>query len=261
MKKDKKAAIFILIFLIAGAIIFFLTIGVDLINSNENIIIIGDSGGFKKINNSRWVRINTRDELKSLSSNVSKFNIYVDNSYFGKYKLFYDDKWYLFKNGNTPVNYNGNMLALSGSIKYKIANFTTHDIEDKTYVNRVLKENNISEDSILTYSYYTDIDLNNDGVLERIYTISNKFPYEDIGSLSFSYIFMIKNDKIIYLYKNKEELDDVYSGCNPYISNLIDIDEDNKLEVIIGCSYYSVEGTKYNLYKFNGYMFKPLVSN
>lgn len=259
MKKDKKVAIFILIFLIVGAIIFFLTIGVGLLNkSSENIIIIGNSGGFKKVN-SRWVHINTKNELKSLSGN--KFNVYVDNSYFGNYKLLYDDKWYLFKNDDTPVNYNGNMLALSGSIKYKVANFTTHDIEDKTYVNRVLRENNISEDSILTYSYYTDIDLNNDGVLERIYTISNKFPYEDVGNLSFSYIFMLKNDKIIYLYKNKEEIDDVYSGCNPYISNLIDIDEDNKLEVIIGCSYYSVEGTKYNLYKFNDYMFKSLVSN
>lgn len=259
MKKDKKVAIFILIFLIVGAIIFFLTIGIDLLNkSSENIIIIGNSGGFKKVN-SRWVHINTKNELKSLSGN--KFNVYVDNSYFGNYNLLYDDKWYLFKNDDTPVNYNGNMLALSGSIKYKVANFTTHDIEDKTYVNRVLRENNISEDSILTYSYYTDIDLNNDGVLERIYTISNKFPYEDVGNLSFSYIFMLKNDKIIYLYKNKEEIDDVYSGCNPYISNLIDIDEDNKLEVIIGCSYYSVEGTKYNLYKFNDYMFKSLVSN
>lgn len=259
MKKDKKVAIFILIFLIVGASIFFLTIGIDLLNkSSENIIIIGNSGGFKKVN-SRWVHINTKNELKSLGGN--KFNVYVDNSYFGNYNLLYDDKWYLFKNDDTPVNYNGNMLALSGSIKYKVANFTTHDIEDKTYVNRVLRENNISEDSILTYSYYTDIDLNNDGVLERIYTISNKFPYEDVGNLSFSYIFMLKNDKIIYLYKNKEEIDDVYSGCNPYISNLIDIDEDNKLEVIIGCSYYSVEGTKYNLYKFNDYMFKSLVSN
>lgn len=259
MKKDKKVSIFILIFLLLGSIIFFATIGIKLITkNNDNVIIIGGSGGFKKIN-SRWVGMYSKNDLKSY--NGKKLNIYLDNSYFGKYKIFYDDKWYLFKNNNTPVNYEGNMLALSGSIKYKVFNFDMHDIEDTTYVKKALKENDLSEDSTLTYSYYIDIDLNNDGKDERIYTISNKFPYEDIGNISFSYIFMIKDEKIIYLYKNKEELDDIYSGCNPYINSFIDIDEDDKPEIIVGCSYYSVEGTKYNLYKFNNYMFKPLVSD
>ena len=31
------------------------------------------------------------------------------------------------------------------------------------------------------------------------------------------------------------------------INSFIDIDEDDKPEIIAGCSYYSVEGTKYNL--------------
>ena len=260
MKKDKKVSIFILIFLLVGSIVFFLTIGVRLITKNkDNVIVIGNSGGFKKVN-SRWVGIYSKKDLKSCSG--KKFNVYVDNSYFGRYKIFYDDKWYLYKNNNTPVNYEEeNMLALSGSIKYKIADFSTHDIDDTTYVKKVLKENNLSEDSPLTYSYYIDFDLNNDGVIERIYTISNKFPYEDIGNISFGYIFTVKDGKIIYLYKDKKEIDDIYSGCNPYISNFIDVDEDNKFEVIVGCSYYSVEGTRYNLYKFNNYMFKSLVSN
>ena len=259
MKKDKKVSIFILIFLLLGSIIFFATIGVRLLNKNiEDVIIIGNSGGFKKVNK-RWTPINNEENLKSYSGN--KFNVYIDNSYLGKYKLLYDDKWYLFKDNNNPVNYEGNMLALSGSIKYKVFNFDMHDIEDTTYVKKALKENDLSEDSTLTYSYYIDIDLNNDGKDERIYTISNKFPYEDIGNISFSYIFMIKDEKIIYLYKNKEELDDIYSGCNPYINSFIDIDEDDKPEIIAGCSYYSVEGTKYNLYKFNNYMFKSLVSD
>ena len=150
MKKDKKVSIFILIFLLLGSIIFFATIGVRLLNKNiEDVIIIGNSGGFKKVNK-RWTPINNEENLKSYSGN--KFNVYIDNSYLGKYKLLYDDKWYLFKDNNNPVNYEGNMLALSGSIKYKVFNFDMHDIEDTTYVKKALKENELSEDSTLTNS-------------------------------------------------------------------------------------------------------------
>lgn len=259
MKKSTKISALIIIVIVLLAGLFFLTIGRNLIKNakEENIILVGNGAIFRK-NGTKWNSASFEDINLY---NWKEYYTYIDHSYYGNYNLYFNDKWYLFKGKNQAVNYEGDLLALRGNIKYKVVDFTLHDIEDFENPKRVLTENHLPADSILTSSYYVNIDIDHDGNRETIYTISNKFPMEDVGDTSFSFIFMIKNNKVIYLYKNIEPLTDVYSGCMPYINTIIDIDEDNRYEIIMGCSYYSNNGVKYGMYEFTEDKFKLLVSN
>ncbi len=260
MKKTNKIIFIIIVLLIGLSIFFFCYYGIDLIKkvTNSNTIIVGDNAIFKE-EGGKWSNISF-DHIDKY--NWKKYYTYVDNVYFGNYYLYNDDKTYLFEENNSPVNYNGNLLALKGDIKYKVVQFSTHDISNKDYVNKVLKDNDIKQDSILTSQSVIYVDIDNDQKKEEIYTISNKFALEDVGSTYFSFVFMIKNKKIIYLYKNIEkDAQDSYSGCKPYINSILDIDEDNQYEIILSCGYYSNNGIRHRMYKFKDGMFKLLVSN
>ncbi|MCI8346661.1 MAG: hypothetical protein HFJ12_01765 [Bacilli bacterium] len=259
MKKSTRITVLIMVVIVLLTGLFFLTIGQHLIKreKEENIILVGNGAIFHK-NGTEWNHVSFEDINLY---NWKEYYTYIDHSYYGNYNLYFNEKWYLFKGKNQAVNYEGDLLALRGNIKYKVVDFTLYDIEDFTDAKRVLKENNLPVDSVLTSSYYINTDIDNDGNKEIIYTISNKFPMEDVGDTSFSFIFMVKDNRVIYLYKNIEPLNDVYSGCQPYINNLIDINEDNHYEIIVGCSYYSNNGVKYGMYEFTGDKFKLLVSN
>lgn len=261
MKKLNKTSLISIFVLLILASIFFFTIGKNLIENNKinNVIIIDNNAIFKEQGNNKWKNISFN---KITNYNWKKYNTYIDNSYYGKYYLYNNEKWYLFKDKTKAVNYDGNLLALGGNIKYKVVNFTTYDIEDYTYVKKVLNDNEISEKVFLTSDSLISIDINNDGIKESIYTISNKFSTENDSDIQFSFVFMVKNNKIIYLYKNIEKnQDNIYVGCKPYINSILDINEDNKYEIILSCSYYSNNGIEHKMYKYENQEFKMLVSN
>lgn len=259
MKKSNKTILIIMIVIVFLSLLFFFTIGRKLIKNSKinDMIIVGNDAVFKKDGN-KWRNVPFKDISKY---NWKQYYTYIDNSYFGQYYLYNSEKWYLFEDKNKALNYEGDLLALSGNIKYKVVNFTLHDIEDTTYVKQVLKDHHLDENSTLTSSSYVDIDINNDGNKERIYTISNQFPLEDVGNTYFSFIFMIDHNRIIYLYEKVKEEVDPYSGCKPYINNIIDVDEDDRYEIILGCGYYSTNGIHYKMYQFKNGKFNLLVSN
>lgn len=260
MKKSNKSIIIFIVLLIGLSTIFMLTIGVKLIkdNKNKDVIIVGNEAIFEKQDN-KWVNISFADIN---NYNWKKYYTYIDNQYYGYYSLYNNEKWYLFKDKNQAVNYNGDLLALNGETRYKVVQFNLHDIENKDYITKVLNDNNIKDDSELSSSSVVYVDIDNDGEKEPIYTISNKFSMEDVGNTYFSFIFMVKNDKIIYLYKKLEkDLDSSYSGCKPYINSILDVDEDDQYELILSCGYYSNNGIRHSLYKFKEGVFKLLVSN
>ena len=84
----------------------------------------------------------------------------------------------------------------------KIKNFNQEKISDYTKVNKVLSENNISTGRELTSNTQISIDIDNDGIDEKIYVAGNVFPMETDPEYIFSVVFMEKND-IIYIKKGR----------------------------------------------------------
>ena len=76
----------------------------------------------------------------------------------------------------------------------------------------------------------------------------------------FSIVFMVKDNKIYYLYKDvRDNLD--YNGCKPFIHSILDVDKDGNYEFIVSCASYSVSEQVDMLYKFEEDQFRILVSN
>ena len=61
---------------------------------------------------------------------------------------------------------------------------------------------------------------------------------------------MVKNNKITMLYKNIEKTKKSYSGCKPYVRNIIKVPDNDKDFMILDCAYYSDNGTESMLYGY-----------
>ena len=65
-----------------------------------------------------------------------------------------------------------------------------------------------------------------------------------------SIVFMVKNEKIYYLYNDISE-NRSFNGCKPFFTTFLDADNDKKYEVILSCAGYSTSTQVDMLYKFN----------
>ena len=63
------------------------------------------------------------------------------------------------------------------------------------------------------------------------------------------------------IYKKIEKTEDSYSGCKPYIKSILDVNNDNKYEVIINCAEYSTNKIHSTMYKYKNNQFENVVSS
>ena len=258
MKSGRKKYVIILIILsIYLGIIFVL-----FYNKKEKSmsIVIDNHAFFRYTKADKWINIKLSNEVMD-DYNWNKYKIYVNNNYFDNQYLWYNDKWYIFDNDKQPINYSGNLLAVRSDFDkgIDVANFFEQEIKDYSYVYKVLNKKNITFDSNYTVKSFIDFDIDQDGISEQIYVISNAFPIDFSASKYYSYVFMVKNNKIYHIYGNT--FNDMYDACKAYVSGIIDIDNDNKYEVIVNCGKYSNKGTVVSVYKFNNRKFEKVISN
>ena len=262
MKKSNKIIIIILVILIIYFLILFLFLGGSKRVSrekNQNVIILGQSTIWTYSKNI-WTNVTLSETKENL--NWQEYNVYIDNKKLGKYYLWHDEnKWYLFDKDRKPKNYNGDLLAYKSNFDMKIKNFEEKNIEDYTYIEQVLKNNNIELDNInYTVNSQIDIDIDNDGEEETFYVVSNALSLENTDGQIFSIVIMVKDNKIYKLYNDIKT--NKLKSCKPYIRRFLDVDNDNTLETILSCGGYSESGDKDFLYKFtdkNNY--KIIISN
>lgn len=262
MKKNTKVIIFlIIIILIYCLILYFFLGGSKRVNSGkkELVLIVGQSTMWSRSKN-HWTNITLDKSISEL--NWEKYTVYVDNKKIGKYYMWYDNsKWYLFDKDRNSTNYDGELFAYNSNYDIKYTNFKTKDIEDYSYVEKVLEKKNLTlNKNNLATSLQIDLDIDNDGEDEQFYIVS----YSSISlrntAKNYSIVFMVKNNKIYDMYS--EIKDEKNPTCIPYISEFIDVDQDNKLETIVGCDSLDYKYNKkflYHITKENKY--KILVSN
>ena len=258
MKKGKKKYVIILaVLLIYFVIIFFM-----FYNKKEKVIsiVVDNYAFFHYDKNKKWKSIPLRNN-KLESYNWKDYDTYVNGEFYGNKYLWFNDKWYVFNKDKSPVNYSGSLLAIHSGFDYSIKpiNFENKNIDNYSYVYDVLKKNNILIDNNYTVSSYLLFDIDNDGNNEEFYTVSNSFPIDFSASKYYSFVFMVKNNKIYYLYK--DTYDEIFDACKPYISGILDVDNDKTYEVIVNCGKYSNRGTNVSLYRFNKKGFVKIISN
>ncbi len=259
MNKKKRYYV-ILIILVIFFIAMYLLLGKDNLakDKEETTIIIGNDTIWN-YSDRRWMAISnptTKDNLNWLD-----YEVYLDSKYIGKYYLWSDDnKWYIFDSNKKAVNKEGSLIAYRANYEIKVKDFETKQIRNNYHAQQVLKNNNLSTSSKYTVSEETSIDLDNDGKNETIYFISNAFALDFNPDTMFSFVFMVKNSKIYPIYTDVAP-NYANNGCKPYLSAVIDVDNDNTYELVVSCGRYSVDQPVVMLYKLVGEEFKILISN
>jgi len=237
----------------------FLALGVNNIKKSkyDTTLIVGNSAVWT-YKDKRWFNLTSLSEIEHF--NWEEFNVFSNNEKIGNYYLWYSDEWYLFDKEKNAINIDGDLFAYQANHDINILSFTEEEITDDTYVNYVLQENDLSLSSQFTTKYKLSFDFDNDGEVEDFYVISNAFPLDFDPEKVFSFVFMVKNDYIYYLY-NDISSNRSFNGCKPFVKNVLDVDNDNIYEMILGCGRYSVSEEVDMLYKFIDDSFKIVISN
>ena len=250
MKKKRKYVIFIVI-----VFIYLIFTGILYLNNKRNKLYIVVR------NDIVWVYQNK--ELKSLNNknkktlNWTKFKVYSDGKKIGRYSLWYDNKWYVFKDNNDPVNYDGELFAYKSQKNIKALSYKNEEVKDNQYIDFLLKKNNIINDNNYNVKNYINVDIDSDGEKEDFYLVSNAFKENIVSKKYYAFAFMVKNNKIYTIYSDVTK--DTYDGCIPAIDAFIDIDSDDKYEVVFTCSKYSIQKSINKVYRFKDKNFEEII--
>ncbi|MBR1416305.1 MAG: hypothetical protein IJ572_00615 [Bacilli bacterium] len=190
MKKYKGLIIFVLLLGVYGLVMYFIFNEKNTVadskqkenktvenktSQNDYYLVIGNSSFLKYQNNSF---VNT--SLNSIE-NVNLFKVFIDNKYFGNYKLKYGGDWNLFNDKEEYVNYEGNLLAASSNLEFTVKNFSIREIndEDKIYL---INNYNLNTFNYLTSNQVVDIDLDSNGQIDEIICLSSMEESESINN-------------------------------------------------------------------------------
>lgn len=253
----KRYIVLIILLLAFGFSIYFF-IGKDSIAAQkvQTTILLNPDTIFEYSNKS-WVRVN-RNYLNDY--NWKEFDVFLDSKYKGKKLVWHDDQWYIFDKNKTAINYTENFLGIKANYDINVKDFEVITDDNLDYAYELLSKYNLPSNSELTENDKVVIDIDNDGINEEIYLISNTFPMDTEPDVIFSNVFMVKDNKKYTILESSEK-GDPFSGCLPSINSIIDVDNDNNYEILLTCSKYSAQDPINTLYKFDKTQFNKVISN
>lgn len=201
-------------------------------------LIIGDDTTWKKQDNNKWINVSPK------SINDEPKNIWIDNKYFGKYKMKYINSWNLMDN-TKYINYDGKIIAASPKMNLQINEYNIDKIEDDDLkeINIIMNKNMMKEE--ITYQERVNIDLDNNGILDKIINVSN---LNDEGKQSyFSLLYVSINNKNQVLIKENIEEKDYYNAPMYYLNYILNIDKEKSSSLVIEKGYFSNAGKTSNI--------------
>lgn len=256
--RSKKTYIIFLILLVLFFIVVFYFFGYDNYKTKKKkaTLILGDNTIWS-YNDKKWTSVEANEDIHKLD--WKKYHIFMDGEKKGDYYLWHDDRWYAFDNNKNAVALQGELFAYQANYNIDIFQYEKEEITDDKYVLDVLADKEI-DSSNFTSHFKVSFDFDNDGELEDFYVISNAFDDNYKSDTVFSIVFMVKNDKVYYIYEDISP-NRIYNGCKPYFQAFLDTNEDGISEFILSCGRYSNLKRVDMLYQFVDNQFKILISN
>lgn len=230
MKKNIKL---FLLFLNIFIIQFFIFEKVYASETNDKYLIVDNYSIFKYQNN-KWYQSSNFDEK-------NQYEVYINNSYFGKYYLRDPQKFTLYDKNNNKVIYDGELFAYSINSKVKNKTFekhklTTKEIEDvKKLLNMNLTEKDLSINECI------DIDIDNNGTVDKIINISNLDIDNQEKYINFLYIETNSNRKQTIINESIEVKNSLLAP-RYMIKYVINLENKKNDSIIIRKSYFSDAG-------------------
>lgn len=256
MKNIKGLIIAIVIFSIYGLVMYFVlskpeqstkTNNTTPTSSKTYYMVVGESGIYK-YEKDRFIKSN-----KNAIEALNNMKIFVDNKYFGNYRLKYVAKWNLLNDKSEFVSYKGKLLAVSDDFEVVPREYTVREInDDDKYL--LLQNYGISSFKYLTTNEVVDIDLDKNGVEDEIIVLSSMVDNDNINNYYSLVILKYNNEVITLIDERKEKAIYVYD-INSIINILDNSNDSIILDKIEG--YYAESSNLSNViinYKNNNYV-------
>ncbi len=190
-------------------------------------------------------------KLVSDLNQENSYNIRLRDGKQLKSKLTYKDIWQ-YEENNDIINIDSDFVAVTEDKRHSLIPFEISELdqEDLVEVNNILKEKNIFDYETLSLGQKVLIDIDNDGIKEKIVSATNVFSEFDRKE-DFSLAYIEKQGKKYMLLNKNENVDDLENSCASWISGIIDLNNDKNFEVIIGCTYFDQIGTDYSIFRLS----------
>lgn len=244
--KDKKFEITIVFTIVVFSIILFgLYLIIDTINSKKTYTLFLKP--YTILECTKWDCENVSSKL--IEYNNKQYKLFLNGKSIGTYDLYYNDrskKYYIFNNNNDNIYNNEKLFAYMGKVSINQKNYETSDITIEELIKlSSVADLTIDKDNVNKIS----LDFDNDGTLEDIYLVNSNSKDEALFSV------LIYKDKNKYSILDKRVSKEIDQVGFTYISNVIDIFEDGKLEFIYTTAYFDEIGMCNVLYRLKGNRF------
>ena len=222
----------------------------------EVLLIVGKTTW--KYQNEEWSFVANKKDKQTYNGN--SFHIYDGSNSVGEYYLRYENKWIPYDVHSKTPKIENFLLAYSSNQDMKVLKLKEEVIEADSYVQQVLRDNEVPSDSQFSSIYKVSVDFDSDSILEDFYIISNAFPIDFKPEISFSMAFMVDDGEIHDIYTDVSPIVSL-GTCKPFYEGFVDTNNDGISEVILGCGKFSATERIDMLYGFEYNHFKMLISN
>lgn len=136
-------------------------------DTNSSYLVLGDASIWKYEKENKWKKMNAKTFDKKV-----KVDAYNDNNYLGYYNLKYVNVWNIVDDNGSFVNNDEDFLGATKGLVTSVDNFESSTLLDDEKENvRVLMDYGYSVETISGETL--SVDLNNDGVNEKVVYASN----------------------------------------------------------------------------------------
>jgi len=226
---------------------------VDFINSKKTYTLF--MRPYQILECKKWECEDKSDKL--VDYNNKKYKIYVDEDYLGEYDLYYNKanlKYYVFDDKDMNL-YDNKGLIFAYSGKASISQSRLLEVTLTDDIIDALRDKSKYEIPSNFYGKGVRMDFDNDGEDEMIVYIHDENQLESSDKF-FSILAYIDGKKVSIL--NEEVSENYYDIGYDYVSNVIDIFEDGKLEFVNLKSYGDLVGSCNVIYRLKGSKFVPI---
>ncbi len=213
-----------------------------------------------RLRNNNWRDIDF-DDIEEIDELKNKFKVYIDGNYQDNYYLKYVKNWNLFNDNNEYINYTGKLVAITSDMNINIRNFNITPIsnEELITVNNIM-QNNITYES-LSVNEEIIMDLDQNGINDRIISVSNLDSIEQPIYFNLVYV-ILNNDNPIILLKDNVDENETLEAPIYNISYIMNINNEAKDSIILQEGYFSDNGeTGYLLYQFKNNSYQKVIDN
>lgn len=213
---------------------------------------------FKILECRKW---NCEDVSNNLDKyNNKKYNVVVNGTNLGYNSLYYNkanSKFYVFNKNNENLYDDGNIFGYSGKAKISARDYRIDKLQSNDFSYIKEKWNLDFNESYVIDSGKISIDFDNDESLETLYYFYTGL---DVSELEMYYEYVLYEDgSKFYTIKNNSSLDtDINNVGSSYVTNVLDIFDDGKLEFVLSSRYGMTGNSCDIIYRLKGRKYVPV---